>query len=581
MYAQKEKKQVKLSMCDMLKIGIGSSSSHALAPWLAARDAINELNGNLKDLIKIQVKLYGSLSFGGRGHYTTVAIPLGLSNQNPNEFNIDKNLQNILPEVEDITSIAKLRHIELDNRKVDYELQFDKDKDFKKEKMDFSFFFKGNPSPQTVSYYSYGGGSYGKDPEPRDPYGKELNLKYKYRNATKLLNDVIDDKDYNTTISSAIFENEKGFCKYRRKKNHKKPTNNLPKKKKEIAPYLQKIAQQMGQLIYDGCTYKDDDSCYAAMYSNKKAKTILNDLLIKKSVIDENEKIESKFKSWQSFIRRLQRVINKKHNHKSKIFHGGDINQLISGFALAVSEQNAALKNVVTAPTNGSCGVVPATLYFYILLFSTKAERRWLFDTSGKVASHKLNNIVNFLLVANAIGGIIKNNASVSGGVGGCQAEIGTASAMAAGALMECFELRKNKQLKSFTGSTKSKEYTPSRVFNAASAALEHFLGSTCDPVGGLVEIPCIERNLVAVSTAISVAYEILGLHRDYEPKASFDIVVQVMSEIGKMMDTDLKETSRGGLALALEDDVKKARPDLFPEGQNLAYLKPPHRTGC
>jgi len=189
-------------------------------------------------------------------------------------------------------------------------------------------------------------------------------------------------------------------------------------------------------------------------------------------------------------------------------------NEWLHAFALAVNEENAAGGRVVTAPTNGAAGIIPAVGHFYL----------------QSVPGASAAGIRRFLLTAVAIGSLVKANASISGAEGGCQAEVGTACAMASGAL--CAMLGG----------------TPRQVENAAEIAMEHHLGLTCDPVGGLVQVPCIERNAIASSTAVSAAY--LALHGDGTHLVSFDAVIETMRQTGRDMNTKYKETSEGGLAV-------------------------------
>jgi len=186
----------------------------------------------------------------------------------------------------------------------------------------------------------------------------------------------------------------------------------------------------------------------------------------------------------------------------------------LHAFALAVNEENASGGRVVTAPTNGAAGIVPAVAHYYLRF----------------VPGSSLEGIRQYLLTATAIGSLFKANASISGAEGGCQAEVGSACAMAAGAL--CAVLGG----------------TPRQVENAAEIAMEHHLGLTCDPVGGLVQIPCIERNAIASSTAVSAAR--LALHGDGRHLVSLDTVIETMRQTGLDMSTKYKETSEGGLAV-------------------------------
>ncbi len=540
---KKKKEFIKLSMCDMLKIGIGSSSSHTLAPWLSAQGCYQSFKEYLKDIETIDVELFGSLAFVGRGHYTTLAIPLGLLNKCPGTFNVNKELEDTLG-ISDITQIGELKELKYeDGISVKYNLIFNTKRDTKKEKMVFTFNYKDDcqnrQRPDSITYYSYGGGAYGNDPEPQPLYKDLTDLSYKYKNSKDFLDLIKED----LSISEAVFENELLFASYR--KNHPEQYNGLPQDKAGIFNYLKKIAVQMGKLIYDGCTYPDDDCCYKVMYATKKAKQIFYNVIGKDLDF-------SKINNWRSFMLQITEKVHDLNFEK--------VTKLIGAFALAISEQNAALRNVVTAPTNGACGVVPAVLYYYVIFRATDEEREWLFNDQN---DSELNNISRFLLTANAIGGIVKSNANIAGGLGGCQAEIGTAASMAAGAMTEV------------------SEGTPSQVFNAAELALETFLGSTCDPIGGLVEIPCIERNLTAANISIGISQEILELGKKYEPIISFDAVVETMENVSNTMSPLYKETSEGGLAKTMKKDVHKKRPDLFPSDEEGNMRLSVYRTLC
>jgi L-serine dehydratase len=207
------------------------------------------------------------------------------------------------------------------------------------------------------------------------------------------------------------------------------------------------------------------------------------------------------------------RVQLEKHDHQPE--PGRDYaTEWLHAYALAVNEENAAGGRVVTAPTNGAAGIIPAVGHFYLRF----------------VPGANTEGIRRYLLTAVAIGSLVKANASISGAEGGCQAEVGTACAMASGAL--CAVLGG----------------TPHQVENAAEIAMEHHLGLTCDPVGGLVQVPCIERNAIASSTAVSAA--LLALHGDGTHLVSFDTVIETMRQTGRDMSTKYKETSEGGLAV-------------------------------
>ena len=521
---------IKFSMCDILKKGIGSSSSHTLAPWLSAKECHKRLkdSDDIPKLKSIVVQLFGSLAYVGRGHYTSIAIPLGLLGKDPSKFDINEGLKPALG-IDDIRKIDTVKLLSFDEKpNVPYTIEYYAQpiEDKTTEKMKFFFTLQDRSIVEYI-FYSYGGGSYGETDTPPELY-EGLELNNRYSDADDLL-ELLTDK----TLDEVIYENEIQFANYR--KGSKKPIyDGLPKSEAEIVPYLHDLAQQMGKLIFDGCCHDDKEMCYAIMFAKPRAKIIFNTLF------DTKECQANAV--WTDFFIKMKK--------NTEAFGFEAVTDLISMFALAVSEQNAALKNVVTAPTNGACGTVPAVLFYYIMFHAPDSERTWLYDDNVVVNSDaELNKICKFLLIANAIGGVVKANANIAGGIGGCQAEIGTASAMAAGALTAVLG-----------GDGK-------QIFQAAEAALEHHLGSTCDPVGGLVEIPCIERNLTAAITAISVSLEILALKQGFETVVSFDEVVKTMKHISKHMEDRYKETSTGGLAKTMLYKVKEERPDLYPQG--------------
>ncbi|MCP4349906.1 MAG: hypothetical protein GY795_30870 [Desulfobacterales bacterium] len=526
----------------MLKIGIGSSSSHTLAPWLSAKAVYNDIEEKwLSELTGIKVKLFGSLASVGRGHYTSVALPLGLLGKDPAEFKISVDLKKTLG-INEVTEIGNLKKLDIRNKKgeeysVNYTVDYT-DSEEMIEKMVFSFTYKNNSDndddrPTEMTYYSYGGGSYGTDDKPVPLYEGLSAWSYMYKNSDQFI-ELLKLKNEEISLSTAIYKNEIDYAQYR--KDHPEAYGRLPSDEKEIIPYLKKIAVQMGKLIHDGCTKnRDNDMCYKIMYAEPKAKAGFDDL-IGQDLCDD----------WKTFFSNLEQRIQDFDFDKTL--------KLIGVFALAVGEQNAALKNVVTAPTNGACGAVPAVLYYYILFHATETEKKWLFDEKDEVDSPEPNKIINFLLTVNAVGGIVKSNANIAGGIGGCQAEIGTASAMGAGAITDALGGE------------------PEAVFQAAEAALEAHLGSTCDPIGGLVEIPCIARNLTAATIAIAVSHEVLVLRKPtpIKAKVSFDEVVSTMQNISENLPSIYKETSVGGLARVKLEDVRKERPDLFDKTKKL-----------
>lgn len=526
---------IKFSVCDLLKKGIGSSSSHTLAPWRSAMACYDALatGGWLADLEAVSVTLYGSLAFVGRGHYTTIAIPLGLLGKDVMTFDVSSQLKATLgiPSITDIAQLSSLAYP--GGPTVAYQLIFDTREDTDKEKMVFRFTYRdGAPAsgrPDELTYYSYGGGSYGTAPVMQPLYQALTSLPVEYVDAATLVAAAPGD------LCEAIMQNEEAFAQYR--KAHPDPAQpGLPTDRAGVVAYLQDIGLQMGTLIYDGVTYADDDDCYKVMFATPRAKTLYRNLIGDRADTSTQE----------AFFRSLRRL--------SRDFSFEQQLDLVSLFALAVSEQNGALKHVVTAPTNGSCGTVPAVLYHYIVTQADEDEIDWLF---GRTPGTPLNGILRFLIIASTVGGIVKSNANISGGVGGCQAEVGTSGAMAAGGLAHLLGGNNN-----------------IITFNAAEASLEDQLGSTCDPVGGLVELPCIDRNLSAAIVAVTVAQAMAKLGTAFVSDIPFDKAVTAMQQISENMNDQYKETSTGGLALVMQDEVKARRPDLFPPTRELCTAR-------
>lgn len=524
---------IKYSVSDILKLGIGSSSSHTLAPWRSAQACYQTLQsgGWLADLEALSITLHGSLAFVGRGHYTTVALPLGFMNYDPMTFDVSTGLK-AATGIASVVDIGSLKTLTIPGGPtVDYQLIFDTVTDTTQEKMVFQFRYRAGSSaaggrPDSLTYYSYGGGSYGTDAVQQPLYTGLDTLPVTYASALELV-----EKLGGETIADGILRNEQAFAEYRR--THPDPlSSGLPTDLAGIIAYLKTIAVQMGRLIYDGCTYADDDECYKIMYATPRAKAIYREMIGDKGDTTDIA----------AFFRRIRELASG--------FSFDQHLKLVGLFALAVSEQNSALKNVVTAPTNGSCGTVPAVLYYYVTVHASEAELDWLFGDQTGVS---LNGILRFLLVASTVGGIVKNNANISGGLGGCQAEVGTSAAMAAGGLAYVLSAQ-----------------SPVVTFNAAEQGLEAMLGSTCDPIGGLVELPCIDRNLTASIMAISVTQSMLELGSSYLSTIPFDQVVTAMEDVSNDMNDKYKETSTGGLALVMRADVEAKRPDLFPDTPEL-----------
>jgi len=466
-----------ISVFDMLKIGIGPSSSHTLGPWRAAERFISELQDyKVFDFVStIKIDLYGSLSLTGKGHATDLAIMLGLTGADP----VTIPTQNI----ESLTkSIQETKKLLLNNTK---EIYFDSKLDiiFNKSFLPFhanAITFTANlvnGKQIKETYYSIGGGFVVKEELKRAKKKLEVFKSFPFptRNGTDLL--AICEKE-NKSISELVLENERFL-----------------RSDSEINLGLLDIWNTMLESMYTGC--------HTEGY-------LPGGLNVRRRAYDTHQKIKGPL-SYDNPQEWLQTIRQTEVKFRS-------ILQWVSCFALSVNEVNASLGRVVTAPTNGSAGVIPAVLMYYMVIENHEAT---------------FEHVKKFLLVAGEIGSIFKKGATISAAMGGCQAEIGVSSAMAAAALTELL------------GGSKE------QVLIAAEIAMEHHLGLTCDPIGGLVQIPCIERNSMGAIKAINAA----ELALDSEPsnaKVSLDKVVQTMWETVKDMSTKYKETSEGGLAVSV-----------------------------
>jgi len=466
-----------ISVFDMLKIGIGPSSSHTLGPWRAAERWITELKdkNRFSKVEKITVNLYGSLSLTGKGHATDFAVMLGLSGADPERVPV-ADIDGIVAQIK---NTGKLQF----NNETAIPFDFKQDIIFNKQFLPFhanglSFSALINGRNYKSTYYSIGGGFvvqeerkvskankiifYCTFPYPIS-YGEEL-LKFCHQ--------------LNLPISGVVLENEKSI-----------------RDEATIDLEFKRIWNTMLECMYTGC--HTEGNLPGGLNVRRRAFDMHKNLTGEDHYTNPIE--------WLNVIRDTEVKFRQ-------------ILKWVSCFALAVNEVNASLGRVVTAPTNGSAGVIPAVLMYYLVIENHDAN---------------FEDIKKFLLVAGEIGSIFKKGATISAAMGGCQAEIGVSSAMAAGALCELMG-----------GS-------PEQVLVAAEIAMEHHLGLTCDPIGGLVQVPCIERNSMGAIKAINAAE--LALDTDHNNvKVPLDKVVQTMWETAKDMNTKYKETSEGGLAIGV-----------------------------
>ncbi|PDS24389.1 L-serine ammonia-lyase [Flavobacterium branchiophilum] len=466
-----------ISVFDMLKIGVGPSSSHTLGPWRAAERFLNELQQQqiLDKVQHIDIDLYGSLSLTGKGHATDFAIILGLSGQNPEYMPIE-NITSI------IDAVKKDKVLWLNNQ---YQLDFCFERDIIFNKNFLSFHANGLKFSATLIdnqryeavFYSIGGGFVVKEERLNAKLKSQIKCAFPFpiQKSSELLQYTIDQ---NKKISEIVYENEKSM-----------------RATSEIDSELMRIWHTMLECMYVGC--HTEGILPGGLHVRRRAFDMHQNLIGLSNYNNPQE--------WLEQIRCTEVKFRQ-------------ILKWVSCFALAVNEVNASLGRVVTAPTNGSAGVIPAVLMYYLVIENHQA---------GEEA------IKQFLLVAGEIGSIFKKGATISAAMGGCQAEIGVSSAMAAAALCELMG-----------GS-------PAQVLMAAEIAMEHHLGLTCDPIGGLVQIPCIERNTMGAIKAINAAE--LALETDAKnAKVPLDKVIDTLWQTAQDMNAKYKETSEGGLAIAV-----------------------------
>lgn len=456
-----------LSIFEIFKIGIGPSSSHTMGPMSAASlflDYLRNYRKN-KDISAITVTLYGSLAFTGKGHATDRAIAMGLLGFLPATLNSDE------AEIS-LSNLAQQKEIKPDGLP---KMAFDPQKDIifdygppldgHANGMIFRVFDKNNCELLQETYYSIGGGFVVTAEQlENQKHNLERNsdatvFPYPFENAAEMLK-----MARNSGLSIAQMKRENELC---RRSLH------------EFDQGIEQLWQVMNNCIDHGLDHEGE--LPGGLHVKRRAKKIYQQLLAEK-----------------------QRNMMQPHAAADWLIV----------YAMAVNEENAAGGRVVTAPTNGAAGVVPAVLRYYL-------------DHCHGATPEK---IADFLLTAAAIGGLIKHNASISGAEAGCQGEVGSASAMAAAGL--CAALGG----------------TPMQVENAAEIALEHHLGMTCDPVAGLVQVPCIERNGLGATKAVAAAS--LALRGDGTHFMPLDNCIEAMRQTGEDMNMKFKETSQGGLAV-------------------------------
>jgi L-serine dehydratase len=451
-----------ISVFDLFKIGIGPSSSHTVGPMTAARRFALSLReaGALERVTRVQVELFGSLAFTGKGHGTDLAVMLGLEGAEPATVDIDDGkrrveqvlLKGVLPLLDERVVPFHPAEAIVFNRKESLPLHSNG--------MRFTA-FAGDEQAAQRTYYSVGGGFITND--QGQPLGEGASLAtapvpHPFATGDELLERC---NASGLSISTLMLENETA----------RRPPD-------EVKAGLSRIAEAMEGCIKRGC--EREGILPGGLKVKRRAATLARKL-----------KAEA-------------------HGEADPLV----IIDWVNLWALAVNEENAAGGRVVTAPTNGAAGIIPAVIQYY---------RQF-------VPGADAEGVQRFLLAAAAIGALYKKNASISGAEVGCQGEVGVACSMAAAGLAEVMG------------------GTPEQVENAAEIGMEHNLGLTCDPIGGLVQVPCIERNAMGSVKAINAAR--LALSGDGKHKVSLDRVIATMKATGADMSVKYKETARGGLAV-------------------------------
>jgi L-serine dehydratase len=470
----------RISVFDMLKVGVGPSSSHTMGPWRAAQRFLREADAALgiQRVARLQADLYGSLAKTGRGHGTDVAVWMGLSNVDFATMPANA--------IDEVTSALQHQQalsgtLERDGEAVPYRVPFVIRRDIIFH-FDHALPFHPNALRLTAwdaagaafsrTYYSVGGGFIITEGEDESP--QQVVLPYPCDTAEDVSRTCRENR---LALWQMVWHNEQAW-----------------RSEAQIHAELQRLWHTMLACVYQGC-HAQASELPGGLRVARRARELHRNLIGEAAYHDAE--------SW------LEALCAQPNNFQDTV-------KWVSCFALAVNEENAAFGRVVTAPTNGAAGVIPAVLMHYA------------------TAHHAtLDQIERFLMVAGEIGSLFKKGATISAAMGGCQAEIGVSSAMAAAALAE-----------GLGGSV-------DQALMAAEIAMEHHLGLTCDPVGGLVQIPCIERNAMGAMKAITAAHLALESAPE-QARISLDAVIRAMWQTAQDMNTKYKETAEGGLALQI-----------------------------
>ena len=470
-----------ISVFDIFKIGIGPSSSHTLGPWRAAQMLIQSLRERncLDDVQNVSVLLYGSLAKTGHGHGTDIAVQLGLSGHDP----VTIDVSTITARINDVASMKKIllggtHEIDFDPKE-DIDFLITESLPYHPNALTFLVHLKAGEEI-VETYFSVGGGFVNKEGE-QTSLSNAAQLPFPIDTSDNLLHWC---RKTGMAIHEVVMENENAW-----------------RPESETKQGLLNIWKVMRECMFCGC--HREGALPGGLNVKRRAADLNKKLLNNKTFSDYNAWIKAIAKGGNSFKYTLDWV---------------------SCFALAINEENASFGRVVTAPTNGAAGVIPAVLQYFLVFVNGKEEEE---------------KIIQFLLTAAEMGSIFKKGSTISAAMGGCQAEIGVSSAMAAAALTECMG-----------GSQR-------QAMMAAEIAMEHHLGLTCDPIAGLVQVPCIERNTMGAIKAITASQLALQSTPDYA-KVSLDGVIKTMWDTAKDMNTKYKETAEGGLAVNVPLGLKE-----------------------
>ncbi|OOF82560.1 L-serine ammonia-lyase [Rodentibacter ratti] len=451
-----------ISVFDMFKVGIGPSSSHTVGPMKAGKQFVDDLIklGQFEKTTEIHVDVYGSLSMTGRGHNTDIAIIMGLAGYLPHDVDID-----LIPGF--IEKVKETAQLSIAQGEKTVKFDFDNNLIF------HSTFLKLHENGMTIAaldadrkelyrqtYYSIGGGFIVDEAHFGQEEESPVSVPYPYKNAEDILKHCSEN---GLMFSTVMLENEIALHG-----------------KEAVSAHLDNVWKTMQACIDHG--------------------------LHTEGILPGPLRVPRRA---ASLYRMLEANTNLSNDPMRVI-------DWVNMFALAVNEENAAGGRVVTAPTNGACGIIPAVLSYYDKFISPLTPE----------------TVERYLLAAGMIGSLYKMNASISGAEVGCQGEVGVACSMAAAGLAEILGAN------------------PMQVCIAAEIAMEHNLGLTCDPVGGQVQVPCIERNAIASVKAINAAR--MALRRTTNPRVTLDKVIETMYETGKDMNAKYRETSQGGLAVKI-----------------------------